>query len=156
MVNDQSLLMSCGSAIAKAINSKIFCSDHKMKLLQCIDEDPELQRMLTRDPLDAQVHVTGLFAINRDNLGEYLDSFKGHFTKIVSEVTAPLHPKDSQGSTDWPKTNRLDVQRSCQQDQAPSRASSHCQSDAQELQSCLLVSSKRLDRPAASVRRAVF
>ena len=54
-----------------------------MKLMECIDEDPELRGMLTRDPLAAQVHVTGLFAIKRESLGDYLDSFKGHFTKIV-------------------------------------------------------------------------
>lgn len=57
-----------------------------MKLMQCIDEDPELLTLLTRDPMEAQVHVTGLFAINRETLGDYLDSFKGHYTKIASSV----------------------------------------------------------------------
>lgn len=55
-----------------------------MKLLNCIDEDPELRSLLTSDPLEARIHLTGLFAITRDNLGDYLASFKGHYTKIVS------------------------------------------------------------------------
>ncbi|KAH8929267.1 DRMBL-domain-containing protein [Atractiella rhizophila] len=68
--------------IAKAIDSKIYCNDTKAKTFACID-DAELHSMLTKDPLEAQVHVTNLFGISRETLEEYLESFKGYFTSII-------------------------------------------------------------------------
>lgn len=68
--------------IARAIGSKVYCTDYKRKIFECID-DPDLHAMLTRDPQDAQVHVTNLFAITQETLNNYLDSFKGYFTRIV-------------------------------------------------------------------------
>lgn len=61
----------------------MFGSENKLELIRCIDEDPELRGMLTKNPLEAAVHVARLDAINRDSMTEYLDSFKGHFSKIV-------------------------------------------------------------------------
>lgn len=49
-------------AIAKAINSKIYASEAKHKIFSCFEDD-ELKSRLTRDPLDAQVHVTNLFGM---------------------------------------------------------------------------------------------
>ena len=49
-------------AIAKAIGSKIFASEAKHKIFSCFEDD-ELKSRLTRDPLDAQVHVTNLFGM---------------------------------------------------------------------------------------------
>ena len=49
-------------AIAKAIGSKIFASEAKHKIFSCFEDD-ELKSNLTRDPLDAQVHVTNLFGM---------------------------------------------------------------------------------------------
>lgn len=46
--------------------------------------------MTTTNPLAASVHISRLDAINRENMTEYLDSFKGHFTKIVSSYDSAL------------------------------------------------------------------
>lgn len=75
------------TAIAKALDSQIFGSENKLELIRCIDEDPELRGMTTTNPLAASVHISRLDAINRENMTEYLDSFKGHFTKIVSVLS---------------------------------------------------------------------
>ncbi|KAF5377755.1 hypothetical protein D9757_008069 [Collybiopsis confluens] len=69
-------------AVARALGSKIFCDTRKAAILRC-QEDPELQALLTRNPLDAQVHIVPLGYVNLDKLKEYSEKYKGHFRKIV-------------------------------------------------------------------------
>ncbi|GAA98088.1 uncharacterized protein L969DRAFT_102230 [Mixia osmundae IAM 14324] len=68
--------------IAQALGSKVYANEQKHKLFSCMD-DPELHAMLTKDPFEAQVHVTNLFAIKRETLEEYLEQFSRYFTKII-------------------------------------------------------------------------
>lgn len=70
------------SGIARAINAKVYCDKRKAEIFACQD-DPELMSMLTDNPLEAQVHVTWLGQIKVDDLSDYLDRFKPHFTSIV-------------------------------------------------------------------------
>jgi DNA cross-link repair 1A protein len=76
------LFLSMKLGVAKAIGSKIYCSESKRKIIDCLD-DPELHSLLTHDPLEASVHVTSLFAIKQDSLSDYLDQFSSHFDKIL-------------------------------------------------------------------------
>ncbi|ESK97882.1 dna repair protein pso2 [Moniliophthora roreri MCA 2997] len=69
-------------AIAKATNSKIYCDTRKAAILHC-ENDPELEGMLTTNPKDASVHLVPLGVIVSDKLREYLDRWKGHFTRVV-------------------------------------------------------------------------
>ncbi|KAI1941942.1 DNA cross-link repair protein PSO2/SNM1 [Ophidiomyces ophidiicola] len=68
--------------IAKALNCKIYATAEKQRICACL-EDPELSRMLTNDPLEAQVHMHSLMDIRADTLSDYLHSLKPHFTHIV-------------------------------------------------------------------------
>ncbi|KAL4799863.1 DNA repair metallo-beta-lactamase-domain-containing protein [Aspergillus venezuelensis] len=69
-------------AIAKALNSKIYATPAKKRVVTCL-EDPELSSLLTDDPLEAQVHMQTLFEIRAETLCDYLDSLKPHFTRVV-------------------------------------------------------------------------
>ncbi|KAJ2915479.1 hypothetical protein MD484_g4933, partial [Candolleomyces efflorescens] len=69
-------------AVAKALNTKVFCDKRKASILKC-QQDPELHSLLTSNPLDASVHVLPLGMITSDKLPDYLDKFKSKFTKVV-------------------------------------------------------------------------
>ncbi|KHN96476.1 DNA repair metallo-beta-lactamase [Metarhizium album ARSEF 1941] len=88
----QRLLVVCGTysigkericvAIANALNSKIFAAPGKMKICNQLG-DPELTRLLTSNPVEAQVHMQPLMEIRAETLQEYLDGYSGHFSRIV-------------------------------------------------------------------------
>ncbi|KAJ6539486.1 DNA repair metallo-beta-lactamase-domain-containing protein [Mycena capillaripes] len=69
-------------AVAQAVNSKIYCDSRKAGILRC-QPDPELHALLTADPLGADVHILPLGMISPEKLQEYLERFKGNFTKVV-------------------------------------------------------------------------
>ncbi|TFL01927.1 DNA repair metallo-beta-lactamase-domain-containing protein [Pterulicium gracile] len=69
-------------AVASALNSKVYCDNRKAAILRCLD-DPELHEMLTKDPLEANVHLVPLSVIATDKLKLYLERFNGHFTKVI-------------------------------------------------------------------------
>lgn len=68
--------------IAKALKSKIYAPGPKQRICACL-EDPELDALLTRDPQEAQVHMTPLFEIRAETLHEYLTAYKPHFSRVV-------------------------------------------------------------------------
>jgi DNA cross-link repair 1A protein len=80
-------LSSFPIGIAKALGTKIYCDEKKFLILEAQD-DPELHALLTRKPLEAQVHVCWLQNINRDAMSDYLAQFsskklEGGFTKVI-------------------------------------------------------------------------
>jgi len=86
------LLVVCGTysigkericvGIAQALQTKIYAAPAKLRMCRQLD-DPELTALLTSDPREAQVHMHALMDINADTLAQYLQGFKGHFSKIV-------------------------------------------------------------------------
>ncbi|KAK5738359.1 DNA cross-link repair protein PSO2/SNM1 [Elasticomyces elasticus] len=68
--------------IAKALGSKIYAPPAKQKIVAAL-EDPELNALMTRDPREAQVHMTPLFEIRADTLDDYLKDYFPHFTRCV-------------------------------------------------------------------------
>jgi DNA cross-link repair 1A protein len=69
--------------IAKALNSKIYCSAGKQRICAAL-EDPELMALLTSNPKEAQIHMTPLFEIRADTLDEYLKDYRDTFTRAVA------------------------------------------------------------------------
>ncbi|KAG7093991.1 hypothetical protein E1B28_007621 [Marasmius oreades] len=69
-------------AIAKALDSKVYCDSRKAAILRC-QADLELDNLLTSNPLAANVHLVPLGFISSDKLEPYLNKFKGHFTRVV-------------------------------------------------------------------------
>jgi len=61
----------------------VFVDARKQSILQCQDDD-ELRALLTREPLDASVHLVPLGSITKENMGDYLATFKGFFTRTVA------------------------------------------------------------------------
>ncbi len=86
------LLVICGTysigkerickAIAKALNTKIFASPAKIKIVAQLG-DPELSALMTSDPTEAQVHMQMLMDIRAETLSEYLASYCAHFSRII-------------------------------------------------------------------------
>ena len=68
--------------IAKALNSKIYAPPGKQRICNCL-EDPELSARLTSDPREAQVHMTPLFEIRAETLGDYLKDYRQYFSRAV-------------------------------------------------------------------------
>ncbi|KAI9722630.1 MAG: hypothetical protein M1812_001561 [Candelaria pacifica] len=68
--------------IARALNSKIYAPPNKQRICACL-EDAELNSRLTRNPQEAQVHMTPLMEIRAETLHEYLTTFKPHFSRVV-------------------------------------------------------------------------
>ncbi|KAF9006031.1 DNA repair metallo-beta-lactamase-domain-containing protein [Cyathus striatus] len=69
-------------AIAKALNSKVYCDKKKAAILRC-QADSELDALLTSDPLAAMVHVAPLGIINMDGLINYMQRYKNVFTRAI-------------------------------------------------------------------------
>lgn len=68
--------------IARALKCKIYAPPQKQRVCACL-EDPELTALLTDDPLEAQIHMQILFEIRAETLADYLQNFKGHFSRVV-------------------------------------------------------------------------
>ncbi|KAK5022415.1 DNA cross-link repair protein PSO2/SNM1 [Exophiala sideris] len=68
--------------IAKALDSKIYAPPSKMRICQCLEDD-ELNSRLTRNPLEAQVHMQTLMEIRAETLHDYMMTYKGHFGRVV-------------------------------------------------------------------------
>ncbi|KAI0769246.1 DRMBL-domain-containing protein [Irpex lacteus] len=69
-------------AIAKALNAKVYSDARKTAILRC-QSDPELESLLTSDPLEAGIHLLPLGTIASDKLKIYLERYKGHFSKVI-------------------------------------------------------------------------
>ncbi len=68
--------------IAKALNSKVYAPPSKMRICKCL-EDPELDALLTKNPLEAQVHMTPLMEIRAETLHDYMVGLDGQFSRVV-------------------------------------------------------------------------
>ncbi|KAH9964754.1 DRMBL-domain-containing protein [Russula compacta] len=70
-------------AIAKALDTKIYCDSRKAAILRC-QSDPDLHGMLTADPFSANVHLVPLGVATSDRLKEYIGRWKGHWAKAIA------------------------------------------------------------------------
>jgi len=68
--------------IAKALNSKIYAPPAKMRICACLEDD-ELNARLTKNPLEAQVHMQTLMEIRAETLHDYLVTYNGRFSRVV-------------------------------------------------------------------------
>lgn len=76
------MLMVFSTAVAHALDTKIYCDARKAAILKCQD-DPELHSMLTSDPTEGFVHLVPLGSIATDQLKLYLEQFKGSYDRII-------------------------------------------------------------------------
>ncbi|KAG9045650.1 hypothetical protein FS837_005927 [Tulasnella sp. UAMH 9824] len=69
-------------AVAKALDSKVYCDTRKRNILLCQD-DPDLHSLLTNDPKEAQVHLVPLQTINLERIEPYFTRFRGSFSSVI-------------------------------------------------------------------------
>lgn len=69
-------------AVAKTLESKVYCDTRKRAILLCQD-DPDLHGMLTNDPREAQVHLVPLQTINLERIEPYFSKFRGSFGSVI-------------------------------------------------------------------------
>ncbi|KAI0923464.1 hypothetical protein AcW1_006418 [Taiwanofungus camphoratus] len=69
-------------AIAQELKTKVYCDSRKAAILRC-QADPELHALLTKDPIEAGIHLVPLGVIASDRLKDYVERFKGHYKKAV-------------------------------------------------------------------------
>ncbi|KAI8051291.1 DNA repair metallo-beta-lactamase-domain-containing protein [Syncephalis plumigaleata] len=71
-------------AIANAIGSKIYVTEEKRRILNCL-EDKALTSLLTTKPNEANVHIVAMNQLNKASLIDYLDHYKkAGFTSLVA------------------------------------------------------------------------
>nr|ODN80302.1 DNA cross-link repair 1A protein [Cryptococcus depauperatus CBS 7841] len=70
-------------AVARALNTKIYCDQRKRGILLC-QTDPELHQMLSSDPFESQVHLLPLGNIQLEKLHPYLTSLHPHFDRVLA------------------------------------------------------------------------
>ncbi|KAI0042294.1 DRMBL-domain-containing protein [Auriscalpium vulgare] len=70
-------------AVAKALDTKIYCDSRKAAILRCQD-DPELHAMLSKDPFSAGVHLVPLNVITSDRIKDYTERWNGHWSKAIA------------------------------------------------------------------------
>ncbi|KAG9302740.1 hypothetical protein G9A89_009517 [Geosiphon pyriformis] len=68
--------------IAKALHSKIYVTNDKRRILLC-QENPELESLLTDDPLQASVHVMSMQSIKPETLTSYLQDLAPTFKSVI-------------------------------------------------------------------------
>ena len=61
----------------------MYCDSRKAAILRCQD-DPELHALLTNKPLEAGVHLVPLGQVTSDQFKEYMERWKGHWTRAVA------------------------------------------------------------------------
>ena len=70
------------TAIAKILQTKVYCDARKAAILRC-QSDPDLHALLTSDPYNAGVHLVPLGTVATDRLKIYIERWKGHFDRVI-------------------------------------------------------------------------
>ena len=76
------LLIHVFAAVAKLLNTKVYCDARKAAILRC-QSDPELVAMLTDNPREARIHVVPLSWVSIERLKGYANDWRDTFTKVV-------------------------------------------------------------------------
>ncbi|CAG8461808.1 4399_t:CDS:2, partial [Acaulospora morrowiae] len=94
--------------IARALNSKIYASDSKRKILLC-QENPELTSLLTNDPREASVHVVPIKLLRYDSLQAYLKDLEPTFKYIMAFRPTGWSFRSSEEVKVTDKSNTQDI-----------------------------------------------
>ena len=93
--------------IARALNCKIYAPPAKQKICACL-EDEEFSGFLTTNPLKAQVHMQSLMDISAETILEYMNTYKGHFSRVVAfRPTGWNYRPPASRVTDNPSVNSV-------------------------------------------------
>ena len=70
-------------AVAEALTALVWVRDDKLKVLNCL-EDTELTSLLTRNAMEARVHVLPMHLLNKRSLSDYLRPLKSRFDNVLA------------------------------------------------------------------------
>ncbi|KAL5512893.1 PSO2 [Sanghuangporus vaninii] len=93
-------------AIAKILGTRVYCDARKKAILHCQD-DSELHALLTDKPLEAGVHVVPLGQVASDRFKEYMDRWKGRWTRAVAFRPTGWTYSPPAGSDPMPSIQRI-------------------------------------------------
>lgn len=107
-------LIICGSytigkerifkAIAQELRVKVFVRDDKLRILNCL-EDYVLTRLLTRNALDAHLHVLPMHLLNKRSLLDYLRPLKSRFDNVLALKPTGWTYQEQGSSTLQPRSS---------------------------------------------------
>lgn len=81
-IGKEKIVLAC----ARALGTRIYCADPRKYRVYAQLEDDELHSLLTRDPLQAYVHVTSLMSINGDALQEHSSKMRSLGMRIDRSI----------------------------------------------------------------------
>ncbi|MCO5599757.1 hypothetical protein L7F22_053864 [Adiantum nelumboides] len=81
-IGKEKIVMAC----ARALGTRIYCADPRKYRVYAQLDDDELHSLLTRDPLQAYVHVTSLMSINGDSLQEHSSKMRSLGMRIDRSI----------------------------------------------------------------------
>lgn len=84
----------------------MYCDSRKRAILLCQD-DPELHALLTDKPLEAGVHVVPLGQVASDRFKEYMDRWKGCWSRAVAFRPTGWTYSPPAGSDPMPSIDRI-------------------------------------------------
>lgn len=93
-------------AVAKALNSKIYCDKRKAAILRC-QADPELDALLTSNAQEASIHLLPLGMITSDKLAGYFNAFKDKYSKIIGFRPTGWTYVQPSGTEQLPSVNTI-------------------------------------------------
>ena len=73
-------------ALAKDLGTRIYCLDPRKHQVYEHLHDPELEALLTRDPLQARVHVLNMFALSASATQEWLATLRSRGAQLTHAV----------------------------------------------------------------------
>ncbi|WFD43964.1 DNA cross-link repair protein PSO2/SNM1 [Malassezia psittaci] len=73
-------------ALAQALHTSIYCIDQRKYQIYAQLQDTELNSLLTRDPTQARVHVTNLFALSPSTLRAWADKLRSQGMPISQTI----------------------------------------------------------------------
>lgn len=79
---------------AKALNTKVYVSKTKKKILDCLQLQPEEASLLTTDDLETNLHAVPLWMISEKHMSNALKHYRGRYKNVVGfQPTGWAHAK---------------------------------------------------------------
>lgn len=100
-------------ALAKALDSCIYCADARKYETYALLDDPTLQSRLTKDPMSARVHVVTLNALSLDTLRAYTETFVRRGMSISHTIAIRPTGWTFSGRSLSPKKSIDDLAKEC-------------------------------------------
>uniref|UniRef100_A0A1D1ZYG4 SAM domain-containing protein n=1 Tax=Auxenochlorella protothecoides TaxID=3075 RepID=A0A1D1ZYG4_AUXPR len=81
---------------ARVLRQKVYVSATKLKILNCLELEPEVRAQLTTSDRETSLHAVPLWMITHDHMTKLLKHYRGRFTTVVGfKPTGWTHDKEA-------------------------------------------------------------